>query len=61
MTETRWSSRKFWAAMVWQVAFTVMLYLNKLPPDVYEKLTWITLGVYFAANVADKFANKVGG
>ena len=56
--DSPWSSRKFWAAMFWQVAFSVLLVLDKLPPTVYENLTWVTLGGYFAANVMDK---KFGG
>lgn len=58
MPESRWSSRKFAAAMGWQLVFTVLLWHGKLPAEIYEGLTWITLGGYFAANVLQK---KFGG
>lgn len=56
--ESKWSSRKFWAAMGWQAVFTWLLFHDKLPPTVYEGMTWVTLGAYFVANVGDKIAAR---
>ena len=58
VTENRWTSRKFWAAMLWQTVFVALLWHGKLPPDVFEGVTWLVLGAYFAANVGDKFARR---
>lgn len=48
----RWSSRKFLSCMGWQAVFTVLLIIDKLPPETYLLLTGITLGGYLAGNVA---------
>lgn len=55
---TRWSSRKFWAAMVWQFIFTALLWAGKMPIEFYEKLTWLTLGGYFASNLVNKYMDR---
>lgn len=57
-TRARWSSRKFWAAMFWQAATTMLLVSGKLPFDTYEALTYLILGGYFLSNVASKVAKK---
>lgn len=48
----RWTSRKFWAAMVWQGVITWMRVQGHLPPEMYVSLTWVILGGYFVGNVA---------
>ena len=57
-----WTSRKFWTMIGWQLAFTGLMYLGKLPVSVYEDFTYLLLGGYFVANVAEKYliakANK---
>lgn len=50
----RWSSRKFWAAMVWQAVMVKLLLTGHLPVEVFETLTWLLLGGYFLGNVAQK-------
>lgn len=50
----RWTSRKFWAMMIWQTVITVLLYRGKLPVDAFQSLTWLLLGGYFVGNVAQK-------
>ena len=51
-TAKRYTSRKFWAAMFWQAVFCILLWQGKLPVDAFVSLTWLLLGGYFAANVA---------
>lgn len=48
----RLTSRKFWAVMFWQIVFTVLLWYGKLPVESYVSLTWLILGGYLLANVA---------
>lgn len=57
MTEVaaRWSSRKFWSAMVWQAVMVWLLFVGKLPVPVFETLTWLLLGGYYLSNVAQKW------
>lgn len=58
--EGTWKSRKFLAAMGWQGIFTLLLWFDKLPADVYADCTFICLGGYFAANVAYKGFTRIG-
>lgn len=51
----RWTSRKFWAVMVWQAVICVLLWFGKLPVDAFESITWLLLGGYLGANVAQKW------
>jgi hypothetical protein len=55
---TRWTSRKFWAAMVWQAVFCVLLWAGKLPPEIFFNLALITIGGYLASNVVQQFAQR---
>ena len=52
--KTRWSSRKYWSAMVWQIVFTILVVKKVVTGDTYATLTFITLGGYYAANVMMK-------
>lgn len=52
---SRWTSRKFWAMMFWQGVFTTMLWHGKLSITVFENLTWMLLGGYFVANIAQQW------
>lgn len=52
----RWSSRKFWSAMLWQAVLVVMVCLGKLEQSVFESLTFLILGGYFLSNVVEKGA-----
>ncbi|SES15290.1 hypothetical protein SAMN04487958_10818 [Vreelandella subterranea] len=54
----RWSSRKFWAAMFWQLVMVGLLIAGLLPVEVFEALTWLLLGGYFVGNVAQKWLLK---
>ncbi|QAX98778.1 hypothetical protein PaTs2_57 [Pseudomonas phage PaTs-2] len=54
----RWTSRKFWAAMIWEAVLVWLLYMGKLPVDAFESLTWLLLGGYFLGNVAQKVLLK---
>ncbi len=54
----RWSSRKFWAAMLWQALMVKLLATGILPVAVFESLTWLLLGGYFLGNVAQKWLLK---
>jgi len=48
----RWTSRKFWAAMVWQAVMTTLFARGTLPVDAFVSVTWLLLGGYFVGNVA---------
>ena len=48
----RWSSRKFWAMMVWESVFIWLFIEHKLPVEALTSVTWLLLGGYFAGNVA---------
>lgn len=50
----RWTSRKFWAVMFWQAVVAYLLWAGKLPVDAFESITWLLLGGYLGANVAQK-------
>jgi hypothetical protein len=54
----RWTSRKFWACMLWQAVFCFLLWMGKVPPELFYNLTMVALGGYFAANVIDSFAQR---
>lgn len=54
----KYTSRKFWMAVVFQIVFTVMLCNDKLPPVVFESLTYMLLGGYFISNVTQKIFVK---
>lgn len=56
----RWTSRKFWAAMIWQAVMVWLLVIGVLPVAVFETLTWLLLGGYFLGNVAQKWLIKEG-
>ena len=65
-TQDRWSSRKFWAAMFWELIFMIMRSMDTLPVDAFVSLTWLTLGGYFVGNVAQSwvmqhYGNGSGG
>ncbi|MDC8804241.1 hypothetical protein PRZ61_12395 [Halomonas pacifica] len=47
----RWSSRKFWAATVWQAVMVLLLVADHLPVEAFQSLTWLLLGGYFVGNV----------
>lgn len=48
----RLTSRKFWAVMFWQAVVTGLLWDGKIPVDAYVNLTYLLLGGYLVANVA---------
>ncbi|NAW33216.1 hypothetical protein [Halomonas alimentaria] len=54
----RWSSRKFWAAMVWQTVLVWLLATGRLPVAAFESLTWLLLGGYFVGNIGQKWLLK---
>jgi len=52
--DSKWSSRKFWSAMLWQACLVALVVLDKIPASVFESLTFLILGGYFLSNVAQK-------
>ena len=57
----RWTSRKFWAMMVWQTVMVWLLWSGKLPLEGFVSVTWLLLGGYFASNVIQALTvSKVG-
>lgn len=54
----RWSSRKFWAAMVWEAVMVWLRVQDHLPVDAFVSLTWLLLGGYFVGNVAQNVLMK---
>ena len=52
--ESKWSSRKFWSAMLWQACNVVLVYNGTISESVFETLTFLLLGGYFLSNVAQK-------
>jgi len=56
--KTRWSSRKFWSAMIWQAVFTVMFGLGVLPEEAFVALTYLLLGGYFVSNTSQHIMSK---
>lgn len=58
----RWTSRKFWAMVVWEAVMVVLFWVGKLPEASFVSVTYLLLGGYFVSNVAQKaLAPKVGG
>lgn len=58
----RWTSRKFWAVMVWQAVFTWMFYHGKMPLELFEWVTTMLLGGLGVANVVqDYYHTKIKG
>lgn len=57
-TKDRWTSRKFWAAMLWQAVFTILFANNIMPADMFKGLTWLLLGGLFAANVGQDWIHQ---
>jgi len=54
----RYTSRKLWIAVAFQIAFTVLMCYGKLPTPVFENLTYMLLGGYFISNVTQKIFVK---
>ena len=54
----KFTSRKFWLAVVFQSVFTAMMYFGKMPPDIFENLAYMILGGYFISNVSQKVFSK---
>lgn len=52
----RYTSRKFWAMVVWEAVMVWLLWSGKLPVDAFVSLTWLLLGGYFASNVIQNVA-----
>jgi len=57
-TKERWSSRKFWAAMVWMAVMCALLVEGSLPVDAFVSVTWLLLGGYFVGNIAQKYLDR---
>lgn len=57
-TLDRFTSRKFWVAVVFQLIFTAMMGFGKMPIDAFENLTYLLLGGYFISNVTQKIFVK---
>lgn len=52
----KWSSRKFWAMMLWQSVMVGLLAFKVLPPEPFVAITWLILGGYFVGNVTQHIA-----
>lgn len=50
----RWTSRKFWAMMVWEAVMVYLLREAILDKAAFVSLTYLLLGGYFVGNVAQK-------
>ena len=57
----RWSSRKFWAMVYFQMLWVLMFWCGPLTGDSFENLTFLTVGGYFAANVGQQLLLKTKG
>lgn len=53
---SKWSSRKFWAMMLWQSVMVGLLAFKILPPEPFVAITWLILGGYFVGNVTQHIA-----
>ena len=56
----RWTSRKFWAAMVWEAVFVTLFTKGILPEALLLSFTWLLLGGYFCANLATWWIQNKG-
>ncbi len=54
----RWTSRKFIAAMLWQLVMVSLLVNGVLPPEAFVAVTYLILGGYFGGNVAQHIWEK---
>lgn len=52
-TIERWTSRKFWAMVVWEAVMVWLLWSGKLPSDAFVSITWLLLGGYFVSNLLE--------
>lgn len=59
-TVDKYTSRKFWMAVIFQLIFTAMLCYGKMPIGAFENLTYMLLGGYFISNVTQKIFVKEG-
>jgi len=65
----RWTSRKFWAMVVFEFTFVTMRVHDVLSMDAFVVLSQLLLGGYFVANVAgsgisaaiEAVAKRLGG
>jgi hypothetical protein len=57
-TKRRWTSRKFWACMIWQVVFLSLFILDEVPLGVLESSMYLLLGGYLVGNVVEKPSRK---
>jgi hypothetical protein len=60
MEDNKFTSRKLWVAIAFQIVFTTMLCYGKLPAPAFENLTYMLLGGYFISNVTQKIFVKTG-
>lgn len=51
----RWTSRKFWAAMICWLVVVWLRVFNHIPVEAFVNLTWLLLGGYFLGNVAQSY------
>lgn len=54
-TSRRYSGRKFVTAMVWGLIWTALRCYDRLPPEAYVTLMWVSVGGYLMADVAEKW------
>lgn len=54
----RYTSRKLWIAVVFEIIFTILVCYGKLPTSVFESLSYLLLGGYFVSNVSQQFVTK---
>lgn len=54
----RYTSRKFWVAVAFEIVFTALMCYGKLPVATFESLTYLLLGGYFISNVTQKIFVK---
>ena len=51
----RWTSRKLWVMVAFELIFVALLWYGKLPVEAFVSLSYLLLGSYFVSNVTQKY------
>jgi hypothetical protein len=52
---SRWTSRKLWVMVGFELIFVALLWYSKLPVEAFVSLSYLLLGSYFVSNVTQKY------
>lgn len=55
---SKFTSRKFWLSVASILLLTALLSFDKLPPNVFENLMGLTISLYLASNIGQKYIEK---